>query len=256
MSNLEPGQHYKVEIEQYADAESPHEMDGTWTLYTFSSKYNSYKNPEDLGIAGSRRGRPPVITNPGLRRKMKVGLAFFVSCYSHSGDSWSLAGEGHYCQWDSTQWAGILIWENKPEDMGAKTYEDRKADARNDLEQYSAWANGNTFAYSTSIVDEDGEEVEHVSSCCGFIVANGRDEDYLWGEALDCVPLDAPVECVSDILDDDPDGVVDGGGEYPMRVLRKTEKRGMALEAGFSFKDDTPIGVVEDFLKENGLLVM
>jgi hypothetical protein len=80
----------------------------------------------------------PIINNPGLRSKLKAGLAHIVSCYAHSGEQWGLIGEVHQCQWDTVRIAGLLVWTGKPSELGRKaTVEQRTQMARNWLHLYS-----------------------------------------------------------------------------------------------------------------------
>src|SRR6185312_15574675 len=89
-----------------------------------------------------------------------VGLAFWLQYHEHSLGRWDLKGEGPQCPWDTAYLAGILIWTGKPGDIGAKTLEGRAEDARDFLESYNAWANGETFWFR--LTDENGEEIESI----------------------------------------------------------------------------------------------
>ncbi len=55
-----------------------------------------------------------------------------------------------------------MIWENPPEDMGAKTAEDRRKDAQGQLDEYNCWANGQVYGYEMK-------------------TAGGREKDSCWG---------------------------------------------------------------------------
>ena len=148
-----------IRIERDDDCPNPMtDCDGQWTLHSFSRRHYNFKDPDELGLG----------TNPGLRRKMQVGLAFVLSYYEHGNSLWMLKDgrtpAGVEFQWDGTRVAGLLIWDHKPGDMGAKSYEDRAKDAQGFLDEYNEWCNGNCYGYS--IETEDGE---HVDSCWGFI---------------------------------------------------------------------------------------
>jgi hypothetical protein len=60
-------------------------------------------------------------SNPGLRSKLRTGLAFFASYYQHGRCVWFLPGEGPNCPWDSVRVAGLLVWEQPVENLGPKT---------------------------------------------------------------------------------------------------------------------------------------
>ncbi len=186
---------FRIEILHDQDCESPLDFDLAWKLYSFSNRVGpNNSNPEDLGLAPhlDEYGEP-IVRNPGLRRKLAVGLAHFVSCYQHSGIQWGLRGEVHQCRWDTAQIAGLLIWEHKPGEL-SKDKEQRTKDARTCLAQYTAWCNGECYGFSVSEVDEDGEEIEAHDSCFGFIVADKADAIYFFEQAGACIPAGAEVE--------------------------------------------------------------
>lgn len=148
------------------DLENPCDTDG-WRLYSFSDRHNSYKHPEKLGLA-MRLGEDgkPVVRNPGLRRKLETGLAFWLSYYEHGRCLWMLYGEerpGVEFRWDGTRIAGLLVWEEPPKNLGLKTYEERASSARLFLENYTSWCNGEGVCFS--LEDEAGEIID---SCCGL----------------------------------------------------------------------------------------
>ncbi len=181
-----------VRLEHDSDTENPLDWDGSWTLYSFGRRHGNFRNPEELGLSLEQDSDGwPVVQNPGLRRKMAVGLAFFVSYYEHSGVQWSLPGEGMQCRWDSVRCAGLLVWMNKPSDMGARTYEDRKKDARGCLEIYNSWLNGDCYYW---MVEQDGDDL---NSCGGYI---GSDHlEGMFDEIRDAIPDDADeIEVVGD----------------------------------------------------------
>lgn len=135
--------------------------DGMWTMYSFNHRHGNFKSPWEFFVQGRNEPTPISI---GLARKLKVGTAFILSCYEHSGIQWGLQGETHQCQFDTARVAGLLVWEHKPGDMGAKTYADRQKDARGCLKEYNAWCNGECYYYR--LEDDDGKDVD---SCGGFV---------------------------------------------------------------------------------------
>ncbi|OHD23795.1 MAG: hypothetical protein A2Y38_17040 [Spirochaetes bacterium GWB1_59_5] len=150
-----------VTVKYDSDLQCPTDWDCQWALYPFNSRLMNSKNPSEFGL---RMGRDGNIKAPiGLQRKLDVGTAFMLDYYEHGGSAWSLHGEGMQCRWDTSSYDGILIWENKPSDMGAKTREARAKDANSFLETYNCWANGQGYGYE--IENEEGEDID---SCWGF----------------------------------------------------------------------------------------
>lgn len=195
----------RIRVESDSDIENPAEFDGAWKPYSFGRRHASYKDPEELGLSLERgEDGTPKIKNPGLRRKLETGLAFFLSYYEHGGCVWSLIDEGPQCQWDSVRIAGLLVWEHKPGDMGAKTREDRAKDARLFLESYNDWSNGQGLGYVVEDVIECnlGERhYEHIDSCWGFFA---NDKDHVFDEILAAIPedrRDEPREFAGDLAD-------------------------------------------------------
>lgn len=143
------------------------EYDG-WRLVSFNSRHTKSEPIENY--VSDYDGNKVIPSNIGLRRKLKVGLAFFLSYYEHGDGAWSLVGEGTQCRWDTSRLAGILIWTGKPRDIGAKTVEDRVKDARSFLTEYNDWMNGVTFIYSVETVD--GEDLDSVGGYIGVDSVN------------------------------------------------------------------------------------
>lgn len=150
----------RLTVEFDPDAECPSEHYG-WKLYSFSSYHDNFKEPTT--ILKKTVDNEIKAIKIGLQKKLKVGTAFILSCYDHGSVQWGLPGEVLQCQWDTVQVAGILIWEKPVKNLEAKTYEERKNDARNFLEQYTLWGNGYNFFYVVTY--EDGQ----TNSCRGFI---------------------------------------------------------------------------------------
>ena len=167
------------------DVERPDSTYDGWKPISFSRRHNNFVHPDHYCLS-----KPE---NIGLRRKLEVGLAFWLSYYEHGLCRWSLRGEGSQCRWDSVDIAGLLIWTGKPSDMGARTYEDRAKDARNFLEEYTDWCNGNCYWFSL----EDHQKI--LDSCGGFIgteplteaineALDDSDRVMVKGEAADLAP--------------------------------------------------------------------
>jgi hypothetical protein len=185
-------------IEYDADVERPDSIYDGWKPISFGRRHINFEHPDRY-----RLNQPE---NIGLRRKLDVGLAFWLSYYEHGLCRWSLRGEGPQCRWDSVDIAGLLIWTGKPSDMGAKTYEDRARDARHFLEEYTDWCNGNCYWFSL----EDDQKL--LDSCGGFIgmeqlteaineALEARDQVIVKGPAADLAPyLRLKAMIVEDVL--------------------------------------------------------
>jgi hypothetical protein len=83
---------------------------------------------------------------------------FVLDVYEHGGIAYSLAGEGHQCQFDTARGGAILgipTWEGQG---------DVKEIARDILDGINSWANGEVYWYA--IEDGHGNMLE---SCGGFV---------------------------------------------------------------------------------------
>ena len=143
--------------------EDPHEWAGQWLLKQFNSRKYHYADVNDMSYVdddGMLRW------NEDIAAKMRVGLAFEVSYFEHGQCRWGvkgmLAGMPD-AMWDGVAVAGVLVWGHNENDMGAKTVEDRKKEAEQFLETYTAWCNGDVYGYR--IEDGDGEMLD---SCYGY----------------------------------------------------------------------------------------
>jgi len=151
----------KLILEHDSDVENPcgkELCDGWgWVVHSFNKRHTNYTDPSEfLKRDGSG-------VNIGIQRKLDCGTAFLLSCYEHSGCAWSLKGEGTQCRWDTTQYAGIMIWQGKAKDAG-KTVKEREERARKAISVYTDWANGTCYYFR--LEDMEGEEID---SCGGFI---------------------------------------------------------------------------------------
>ncbi len=132
--------------------------DGQWTLHSFNddSIHNDgveeYMRENDKGYRAA---------NIGLQRKLAVGLAFWLRYEEHGIGQYSILSKNPQHTPD-----GVLVWENKPDDIGAKTYEDRKKDAQYFVDTYNDWMNGSVFGVQVQTVGDD-EEAEIVWGCIG-----------------------------------------------------------------------------------------
>lgn len=159
------GRNLTLEINHDGDTECPDSSYDGWRLVSFGRKHNNYENPEKYVKAFDSRTREVTPANIGLKRKLNVGLAYWLSFYEHGLGAWSLIGEGTQDQWDTAYLTGILLWTGKPGDIGAKTLEDRAEDARGFLESFTDWMNGNIYWFR--LVNENGEEIESIGGLVG-----------------------------------------------------------------------------------------
>jgi hypothetical protein len=141
------------------DAENPADTAG-WKPYSFCTRHCNFTEPEQLGLKLERDvdGTPKMLAK--LRRKMEVGLAFFLSYFQHGDCLWFLKGSKSPpdMRWDGNVFAGLLVWELPVRYLGSKTYEERWKDAAWFLETYTAYCNGHV--YYLSLHDADGQQVD------------------------------------------------------------------------------------------------
>lgn len=147
---------YTITVEVSDVQENPCEDDG-WKVYSFNRNHINFANPNDL------------LEDEDVQKKLETGYAFRLGYYEHGSSSWFLQGQGGPgtdCPWDGVRFAGLIVWENDPSEIGGETPEDREKDAERFLEIYTSWCNGEIYQYS--IENHDGEFVD---SCCGFYSA-------------------------------------------------------------------------------------
>lgn len=164
-------QHYlKLTVGVDSDLESPCDTDG-WKLYSFGRRHVNYRDPNEFGWYGQVEDGKPVIKGKEhrkLREQLKKGYAFWLGYFEHGNSVWfrsDLPPAGVEFRWDGVRFAGLLIWEQKPGNLGQKTwkYEDRAKDADGFLSTYTAWANGEGCYYRL-----ETDEGEDVGGCGGF----------------------------------------------------------------------------------------
>ena len=173
-----------------------------WKLYSFGRRHAGYEHPSKFFPEDSDNDPTPY--HKEVSDKLASGLAFVCSYFEHGNCVWSLEGSGPQCQWDNVPKAGILIFEEGENDMGAKTYDDRAKDAANFLEIYTAWCNGNIYGYNL----EDVTECDH----CGHEIL--KDVDSCWGFYGVDSDLDNMAEHVRSALNGDTDVEVVGDASW------------------------------------------
>lgn len=149
------------------DARRPDEdRDGCWTMYGFDT---------DSVIDVRREDKPLTI---GLRKKLKVGLAFLLT---KGNEDWHI-DENLSDAMNIDEADGLIVWEEPPGNIGAKRLEDRQKDAQCQLDEYNAWANGYVYGFQLYAARDGSVKAEHVDSCWGFY-----DTDYMLREIEDYV---------------------------------------------------------------------
>jgi|TARA_R110000824_G_scaffold304281_3_gene492087 hypothetical protein len=125
------------------EAESPLEHT-PWTLISFNNKHT---NSEDWGEYAHYISKydGPIAKN-GVRQKIAASTAFWLSYFEHGQCAWSLYGEGTQCRWDTTRHAGIILGDYKGLKRLAQC--ERASSARDALETYTNWSNGNVYEYA------------------------------------------------------------------------------------------------------------
>ncbi|MFN9287158.1 MAG: hypothetical protein ACK6EB_03745 [Planctomyces sp.] len=132
--------------------ENPAESECNWRLISYGTRHVAFEHPDTLFRVTRENGwlefNP---RDPGLRRRLDVGLAFHLSYYEHGLCSWfrkGCGGPGTNCRFDGVVHAGLLVFEHGPSAIGAKTYAERAADADRFLKQYTDWCNGNGLSFT------------------------------------------------------------------------------------------------------------
>jgi hypothetical protein len=204
-----------LEIGHDYDTDQPDSGYDGWRLISFERKHSNYEDADKYVKALDRLTGKVTPASIGLKKKLNVGLACWLSYYEHGEGAWSLIGEGTQDQWDTAFLAGLLVWIGKPGDIGAKTKEGRAEDARSFLEDFNAWANGHTYWFR--LTHESGEEIESVGGLIG-------------DEALS--------EVVSEELKAGDNVLVEGDGAWLRDYLELPD--GVNLVDGFPEREEAP----------------
>ena len=162
---------YVLTLDYDIDPMDPMEGDGQWRLVSFNRNSIHYDKPDKWArVVDAGRVIP---ANGGLMTKQRVGLFFFLDYYEHGLGAYSIHGGGVQCQWDTSKYGGVLVWEEKPSNMGAKTLADRRKDAEGFLETYNNWMNGQVYGFKIDVADhEEATEDAADDSCWGFYEAD------------------------------------------------------------------------------------
>lgn len=193
-----------------SDCESPADCDLTWRVRTFDRhKFKTCVSPSDY--VDHMDGHEPILKKK-YRDLMDRGLCFWLSCYQHGSVKWELGPVSH-CRWDSASHAGLLIWENDWKELGPRTKEDRRKDAKAFIQNYTDWCNGACYGYdlrTCEIPDEtDPEDLtskglsalhkqgKDIDSCFGFVGTDSLEDQiqYLANEHQQKLYLCSAFEC-------------------------------------------------------------
>ncbi len=139
----------------------PPNMGERATVHSFNRRHCNSADPDAFGLV-VKEGRI-TSSNPGIRQRLDTGTAFILSAYEHGNIVWSLGGEGYQCRWDTAPVAGILFIDRKR----GQSREVREAEAREFLEGYNAWCNGEVYDVCLWS-GEDNEDIIDSLSCLGW----------------------------------------------------------------------------------------
>jgi hypothetical protein len=96
-----------------------------------------------------------------------------VLCYpvygiSHSGVDIALHDFPEGGGWDNFLLGFVYYRKSEAKAMGAPWPQDRQR-AEDDVETYAAYLRGEVYGYMLSTIDEDGDEIDQIDSCWGFV---------------------------------------------------------------------------------------
>ena len=148
-------------ILQYVQGETNPSEYGNWKLVSFNKRHIGFEDPYQYILPPDEYG-DPVPANIGIRRKLECGTAFILSYYEHGLCHWGLQGETMQCRFDTARIAGILFWTGDPKEL-PKTYKERQEWARDFLQEYTYWCNGECFYF-----EFDDLEGNFIDGCDGF----------------------------------------------------------------------------------------
>jgi hypothetical protein len=188
---------WRVRFMQDYDCSSPREMTQLGTMLTWTRNYNSpddnpFREPQDFidwwngeGDFADSGETPPRLDPRYVRLN--------VYMLDHSGISFRTTDFGD--RWDSGQVGWIFTTPEKIEETGAPE-DSWKEQLKNEVEEYSKWANGECYGYMMEKLVETCDKChstqwEHVDSCWGFI-----------GHIYDLyIPEEMPADLVAEVKD-------------------------------------------------------
>lgn len=148
----------KLWHDTYGDMEAPTDW-GNFDIVQFRERgYTTYGDLSDYTTENDKLA-------PAVQAKLRAGKMFTIDYYSYSstdGGYYRLNGSVPTGEVDSSIVNGFIIFDDAY--IKGTTYEDRKRYAQQDLETYTAWANGEVYGWS--VENADGDVLE---SCSGYI---------------------------------------------------------------------------------------
>lgn len=156
-----------LRLEYDQDTPGPLDDDDWWTIVSFNDRHGYSGDPYKY-IDSVNAHREIIPATIGLRRKLNSNTAFWLSCYIHSGTAWSMRGEGMRCQFDTTDIAGILLFNGKVKYL-PKDHKEREKSARSWLEDFNEWLDGSCYYFSLETV-----EGEDIHACGGYYGTNAE----------------------------------------------------------------------------------
>lgn len=205
-----------------AHGEDPSDWGG-WEVIPFNRRrFRNAKDPDTFGLTAERdaSGRVLHVTSedPEIAAKLANGTAFLLDYFEHGLCAWQLA-PGEFKDpgdWDTSRFAGVLVFQGEPGDIGAsgkpgtsaeERLRIREADAAGFLETYTSWCNGDTWGVELQRIAPvcpccaEEPEPETVESVGGFI---GDDATGAADALLDLLPDGATLADVTAEEDGNP----------------------------------------------------
>lgn len=194
---------YKIKIEQDEDARSPREDDNMLTIICFHRNYalgddHNYKI-DDFRSATEEEAFEKMEKQFREDYDIIEGTIHRIRMYEHGSIGLAIrpskiATYPYNCQWDS-MWVGMLFATYE----GVKTTHGWDKEKINNLtdeekdmlyqgvlaefDQYNSYVQGEVYGYRIFELDDEGEELDEVDSCWGYI----GDSDYCMTEAKSVV---------------------------------------------------------------------
>lgn len=159
----EPVRLLRVRIENDQDTENPMDY-SAWEFHSFLNRRRGSDSAEDFLTAHNGN---VYFKEHEHRKKYNKNEAFILDYFEHGSCQWKIQSNGG-CQWDTSRSAGIMIL--KDGEYSEDVSEEKKLEyAKNALESYTDWCNGNCHWISVEFWDEDSRDWEPLESLGGII---------------------------------------------------------------------------------------
>lgn len=145
-----------------SDCSDPQDDDG------FGHIYEARRNGPTLAMFNQTMG----IDEYGQRFRAPDPFAVMLDYYEHGLCSYSIAGEGMQCRFDTVK--GNVVWvpstylRKELLAMTAGAQEQAREWAKQAAEQYTDWRNGSCYGVVVATYDAEGS-LQHEDACWGFI---------------------------------------------------------------------------------------